>query len=242
MRNTLISPLPAQRTSSIRNNEQLELQRKKKPKTLPRWFIFIAYGLSFLIVIVSAIFIMARGIQFGDTKTRKWLTSSISGFFSSILLTQPVKVVCLAIFFALIVRKDNDEAIESDHDDVFLNGDEEYLHAFDDGSLLTFRTKSGHIPLTPGEIAFARQKRLKEIKMWEILRELLAYTSFLWILYVVSYSNRDPNAFYLMSHLKGDLLNINSQTDSFVEVKQMISLRYIRDYFRFTVLINIGIG
>jgi hypothetical protein len=222
MRNTLISPLPDKQNSQIKTKAGLKLKNKTPKKTLPWWFIFIAYGLSFLVVIISAIFIIARGIEFGDSKTRKWLTSSISGFFSSILLTQPVKVVCMAIFFALVTRRDDDDIIESDDDDLFLDGDEEYLHAFDDGSLLTFRTKSGHIPLTQGELAYARQQRLKEIKMWEILREMLAYASFLWILYVVSYSNRDPNSFYLMNHLREDLLNVNSATDDFTQVNQNV--------------------
>jgi polycystin 1L2 len=128
----------------------------------------------------------------------------------------------MAVFFALIIRSDDDELIE-DSDDIFLEGDEEYLHAFDDGSLLTFRSKkSGHIPLTQGEIAYARDKRLNEIKMWEIVRELIAYMSFLWILYVVSYSNRDPNSYYLMNHLREDFLNLGNQTNDFTTVKRVL--------------------
>jgi polycystin 1L2 len=130
----------------------------------------------------------------------------------------------MAIFFALIVRRDEDEAIDIDSDDIFLDGDEEYLHAFGDGSLLTFRSKSGHIPLTQGELAYARDRRLKEIKMWEIIRELIAYSSFLWILYVVSYSNRDPNAYYLMKHLKEDFLNLNNATEDFTQVSRRTDL------------------
>ena len=219
MRNTLATPLPTKQISYVKANDKSK-KKKKTKKTLPWWFIFIAYGLSFLVVIISVFFIAVRGIEFGDIKTQKWLTSSVFGFLSSVLLTQPTKVLFLAIFFALIVRQDDDEVIESDEDDIFLDGDEEYIHAFDDGSLLTFRTKSGHIPLTKGEVAYARDKRLKEIKMWEILRELLAYSSFLWILYVVSYSNRDSNAFYLMNHLRNDLLNLNSETQDFTQVKR----------------------
>jgi len=127
----------------------------------------------------------------------------------------------MAIFFALIIRRDDDDIISNDDDDdVFLDGDEEYLHAFDDGSLLTYRTKSGHIPLTDGELEYARSKRLNEIKMWEIFRELLAYLSFLWILYVVSYSNRDPNAYYLVNHLNEYFVNLNNATTDFTQVKK----------------------
>jgi hypothetical protein len=131
-----------------------------------------------------------------------------------------IKVVLMAIFFALVMRRDDDDLIDNDNDDIFLDGDEDYLHAFDDGSLLTFRSKSGHVPLTNGEVAYARDRRLKEIKMWEILRELLAYSTFLWILYVVSYSNRDPNSFYLMNHLKTDFLNLNNATTDFTQVNK----------------------
>jgi hypothetical protein len=45
-----------------------------------------------ILVGMSVIFIIARGIEFGDLKTQKWLMSILSGFFSSILLTQPIKV------------------------------------------------------------------------------------------------------------------------------------------------------
>ena len=58
----------------------------------PWWCIFVAYGLCVLLVGLSIIFIIARGIEFGDLKTQKWLISILSGFFSSILLTQPLKV------------------------------------------------------------------------------------------------------------------------------------------------------
>lgn len=93
MRHSLISPLPYRPNSNkIITKKELSLQQKIAKKTLPWWFIFIAYGLSFLVVSVSALFIIARGIEFGDLKTRQWLTSSVTGFFSSILLTQPTKV------------------------------------------------------------------------------------------------------------------------------------------------------
>jgi hypothetical protein len=46
--------------------------------------------------------------------------------------------------------------------------------------------------------------------------------SFLWILYVVSYSNRDPNAYYLMNHLREDFLNLGNQTNDFTTVKRVL--------------------
>ena len=42
--------------------------------------------------VVSVFFIIVRGIEFGDVKCQKWLTSLLSSFFSSVILVQPLKV------------------------------------------------------------------------------------------------------------------------------------------------------
>ncbi len=68
------------------------IKKKTLSITFPWWCLFIAYGLSLLIIGISMFFIIVRGIEFGDSKTQKWLTSVLTGFFSSILLTQPIKV------------------------------------------------------------------------------------------------------------------------------------------------------
>ncbi|CAF3596750.1 unnamed protein product [Rotaria sp. Silwood1] len=76
--------------------QPMPVESNKKKQSIcmfPWWFLFIIYGLSFLLAISSTFFIIARGIEFGDLKTQKWLTSLISGFFSSILLIQPLKVI-----------------------------------------------------------------------------------------------------------------------------------------------------
>ncbi len=60
-------------------------------------------------------FIIIRGIEFGDLKTQKWLTSVLSGFFSWILLTQPLKVLALTIFFAFLCRNKNVDQEAGEH-------------------------------------------------------------------------------------------------------------------------------
>jgi hypothetical protein len=50
------------------------------------------HGLSFIFIEISILFIIVGGIEFGDFKTQKWLKSLLIGFFSSISLTQPIKV------------------------------------------------------------------------------------------------------------------------------------------------------
>jgi hypothetical protein len=77
-------------TSSVHT----EKSKKKTPMLFPWWCLFIAYAFSYLLIVISIVFIIARGIEFGQTTTEKWLTSMITSLFSSILLSQPIKV-CL---------------------------------------------------------------------------------------------------------------------------------------------------
>jgi len=119
----------------IKPNIAIKIQNIKKEKsrlTFPWWCLFIAYGLCVILVSISIFFIIVRGIEFGDLKTQQWLTSILSGFFSSILLTQPIKILCLAIFFAFICRKSNDDEEANEYLDentLNLEKDEEYLHS-----------------------------------------------------------------------------------------------------------------
>jgi hypothetical protein len=72
--------------------QPIETKKKRRQLIFPWWCLFLAYVFSFILTIVVIFFIIVRGIEFGDLKTQKWLTSLISGFFSSILLVQPIKV------------------------------------------------------------------------------------------------------------------------------------------------------
>ncbi|UJR19272.1 hypothetical protein I4U23_022401 [Adineta vaga] len=66
-----------------------------------RWCISIAYGLCLIFIGLSILFMIARGIEFDDETTQKW--------FTSILLTQTLKILSLAIVFAYFCRSSNDD-------------------------------------------------------------------------------------------------------------------------------------
>ena len=58
----------------------------------PYWFKVVPYMLSFIFVGVSLFFIISQSIMFGNEKVRKWITSLVVSFFTSIIFTQPIKV------------------------------------------------------------------------------------------------------------------------------------------------------
>jgi hypothetical protein len=80
------------RTKESKVDDARARKHERCQLVLPWWCIFVAYSLSFVIMGVSILFVIARGIEFGDVKTQQWLLSLVIGFFSSVFLTQPLKV------------------------------------------------------------------------------------------------------------------------------------------------------
>ena len=118
--------------------------KKKKRLSLPWWCSIIAWILLWITVGVCVAFVTFYGIMFQDEKCKKWITSMIVSFVTSVLFTQPIKVLLLALFFALVFKKpDNDDEEEEleDEEDPNLGPDEAWLHSS------TLAGKQ-HLPLT----------------------------------------------------------------------------------------------
>ena len=79
-------------TITVPPQEGEELPKKKKKFSLPWWFIIVGWILLWLATLTSAVFVVFYGISFGDLKTKKWITSLVISFLTSIFLTQPIKV------------------------------------------------------------------------------------------------------------------------------------------------------
>ncbi|CAF1667400.1 unnamed protein product, partial [Adineta ricciae] len=203
-------------------NDMKTKTKKRSTLMFPWWCIFIGYGLCLMIVGVSILFIIARGIEFGDLKSQKWLTSILTGFFSSILFTQPIKIIVLAIFFACFCSKSNDENREAnewlDDNSVDLNYDEEYLHEKKDENLFTYRNPIRANRLTENEVISLREERLKEIEMWSMIREIVVYLTFLLFLFIFVYSDRDLNSFLQVNHLRKYFLNTRQENLDFTKI------------------------
>ncbi|GAB6020442.1 polycystic kidney disease 1-like 2 [Chamberlinius hualienensis] len=174
----------------------LKLKAKYKRKrrcTLPWIFQVVAWILVVLCILASIFFLWSYGITFGNEKTKKWITSLIVSFFASVLITEPLKLFLMAMLFSAVCKSadmDSDDADE-DEEEPELLADEQYLH-----NMSGRERRSRYIPPDPAALNEARRQRLKEVQMWSVLREILGYILFLWILVVVSYGNRDPNGYF----------------------------------------------
>ncbi|KAK3562032.1 hypothetical protein QTP86_024799 [Hemibagrus guttatus] len=100
-------------THPVQSFVPVQEKKKKAGCKLPWWFVFVGWGLLVAISGISTFFTLLYGFQYGRESSIKWVITLTLSMFQSIFIIQPLKVVGLAIFFALILRpvavEDNQE-------------------------------------------------------------------------------------------------------------------------------------
>ncbi|KAL8195183.1 UNVERIFIED_CONTAM: Polycystic kidney disease protein 1-like 2 [Gekko kuhli] len=193
-----------------------EGKKEPAPKGLPWWCVFIGWFLVAATSGVSGFFTMLYGLHYGKENSIKWLISMAISFFESLFITQPLKVLGFAAFFALVLKKVEQE----DEENTAIDGP---LSAPGDSNPLfgTRRDSGSNIyqPPPATDVEKMKSNHMKEQKAFALIREILAYLGFLWMLLLVAYGQRDPNSYYLNKHIEssftGGFQDIFSYQDFF---------------------------
>lgn len=72
------------------------------------------------------------------------------------------------------------------------------------------------------ELQSARQDYLKLLKMQSVIREILSYCCFIWMIYAISHSNRSSYSFQQVNHLRHYVLNTGDSQYDFIKVSSLI--------------------
>ncbi|XP_050972082.1 polycystic kidney disease protein 1-like 2 [Labeo rohita] len=93
----------------------VQVQKKKQGWWLPWWFLFIGWVLLFAMSGISTFFTLLYGFQYGRESSIQWVITLTLSLVQSIFILQPLKVIFVAIFFAMILRPvavENNEEVE----------------------------------------------------------------------------------------------------------------------------------
>ncbi|XP_077979563.1 uncharacterized protein LOC144434915 [Glandiceps talaboti] len=185
-------------------------KKKKKGKKLPWQFLYVGWVFAFLTVASAFYQTIEVAGTFGKEKATEWLTSMIISVFQDVLISQPIKVLCLAMFYALVIKKPDDE--EDEPKSAHLANDEEWLHERmteeelnDPDRLAKLEEQKALSPIKPpdtDEIEEARELRFKEIKMYAVLKEIFVYMIYLYVLMIITYGARDTRAYLVWDSVK----------------------------------------
>ncbi|XP_038661911.1 polycystic kidney disease protein 1-like 2 [Scyliorhinus canicula] len=186
---------------SVKREDAYRKEKKNVySKSLPSWLIYIAWLLVFITSGVSAFFTMLYSFDYGKEKSIQWLISMIVSFIESVFVIQPIKVLVVAVFVALIVKKvERNENEESYNEDLLSTMHEDLGMTTPN---FTNRMDAGiYNPPSLNNVEEMKALRLKEKKMYGFLKELFAHVGFLVMLAIIAYGERNPHSFYFSKAL-----------------------------------------
>ncbi|XP_037372114.1 polycystic kidney disease protein 1-like 2 [Talpa occidentalis] len=170
----------------------------RPPRGLPWWCVLVGWLLVAATSGVAAFFTMLYGLHYGRARSLRWLISMAVSFMESVFVTQPLKVLGFAAFFALVLKK-----VEDEEEPVGpLPG---HLPSTDPSALFRTRRNSRrdiYQPPLAADIEKMKSTHRKEQKAFALIREILAYLGCLWMLLLVAYGQRDPSAYHFNRHLE----------------------------------------
>ncbi|XP_042266661.1 polycystic kidney disease protein 1-like 2 [Thunnus maccoyii] len=190
---------PLDRSPSPEESINRDTTKKCCQGGLPWWFVFVGWILVIATSGVSGYFTMMYGLTYGKDRSISWLISMVVSFFESLFITQPLKVLGFAAFFALVLKKvDQEEYGEPQIDESLKNSDDiDTVRGARRDSTCSF-----YQPPPPTDIERMRNNMIKEQKVFILIREILTYMGFMWMLLLVAYGQRDPNAYFLTQHIR----------------------------------------
>ncbi|XP_031568814.1 polycystin-1-like [Actinia tenebrosa] len=176
--------------------KEKKAKKEKEPFMLPYWVIYIAYVLAFLTCAVSSLFTIFYSLTFGKEKSEGWISAMMISFWQDVLISQPIKVLAIAMILALII-KDPEKIDDGTNRSAELGHDEEWIHRDPDSNE---KLRLGNfIPKPPGEdmLYEPRQRLLKQKEMKAIIKEILVYFIYIMVLCIVANGSTDPQAFHI---------------------------------------------
>ncbi|XP_078703855.1 polycystin-1-like protein 2 [Branchiostoma floridae x Branchiostoma belcheri] len=116
------SCLPAAKTNS---------SAKKTKFYFPWWTLYIAWVLLWAAGLTAAYFTVLYTLSFGRAKAEAWIVTFLTTFVIDLFLTQPFKLLAVAVMFGLLAKKPVED---EDPPPASLQNDEEYLQTNQDST------------------------------------------------------------------------------------------------------------
>ncbi|XP_022098115.1 polycystic kidney disease protein 1-like 2 isoform X2 [Acanthaster planci] len=220
------SPTDRSETDSQSKTAFCKCSFKFLPNGLPHWFVYIGWFLVFSTTLVSSYFTMLYGLKYGKKRSIDWLVSLVVSLFQSVFFIQPLKVLLFAAFVALVMKQW--DADDDGSDDI---EEREIENAPEVYRKLLRKWKATHYrPPTNAEVNTGRRRKEMERKMFALLREIVGYFFFIWLVLIVAYSQRDRSSYYLTKHVRdvffsSDEYHSISDFDGFFEWADLTLLR-----------------
>ncbi|KAI8515672.1 hypothetical protein Bbelb_064850, partial [Branchiostoma belcheri] len=207
-----------------------------KKFSLPSWCVFLGWLLVWSASFVAAFFTILYSLSFGPAKAEAWAVTFLTSFFTDMLLIQPVKLVLVAVVFALLFRKpvedlnppasplaDDEEFLQNDPEDIPQDHDVRSQTVWNSATgwmrymgmnratKYTAGSESpGHeTPASPPDESTLEEMRASSAekrKRRNAVLEVLVFGLFFVVIMLVAYGERSPLAFHMTQNVKENIM------------------------------------
>ncbi|XP_078573094.1 polycystin-1-like protein 2 [Branchiostoma floridae x Branchiostoma japonicum] len=233
-------PVPIQKLRVVQSSLDVDVKESCKThdnaahgqkSSLPWWGVFIGWLLVWSASFVAAFFTVLYTLSFGKAKAEAWACTFVTSFITDLFLVQPVKLVLVAVIFALYTKK----PVEDKDPPPTPTGDDEEYVIYNENDSPT-KEKSGTSatswmryfainraadygtnPKFPAEerstsppdedvLAEARARSAEKRKRRAAVLEVLVFGLFVTVIMLTAYQERSPLAFYMTQNVKEQIM------------------------------------
>ncbi|XP_078668771.1 polycystin-1-like protein 2 isoform X6 [Branchiostoma floridae x Branchiostoma belcheri] len=179
------------------NSSKEGTDSKEEKGFLPWWTLYIGWLLVWSASFVAAFFTVLYTLSFGRLKGEAWCIAFVTSFVSDLILIQPVKLVIVAVVFAIFIKS---PVIDENPEPRPLDTDEEYLQY-----KRKLQQPKVTMPLNTADLAAERSRKLDDKKRRSAVIEVCFFAIFTLVVMMNVYNEIDPLAFYMNESVKNSL-------------------------------------
>ncbi|XP_035688489.1 polycystic kidney disease protein 1-like 2 [Branchiostoma floridae] len=233
-------PVPIQKLRVVQSSLDVDVKESCKThdnaahgqkSSLPWWGVFIGWLLVWSASFVAAFFTVLYTLSFGKAKAEAWACTFVTSFVTDLFLVQPVKLVLVAVIFALYTKKPVED---KDPPPTPTGNDEEYVIYNENNSPTKEKSGTsatswvryftinraadyGTNPKFPVEVrstsppdedvlAEARARSAEKRKRRAAVLEVLVFGLFVTVIMLTAYQEQSPLAFYMTQNVKEQIM------------------------------------
>ena len=179
-------------------------------RTLPHYFTFFAWILCFLSSATSATFVIFYSLQWGKDISEQWLISIVLSTFLDIFVSEPVKIVVVALVLSHFCKSDFGSIVETPSTVLHFD-DIKISRSVDENDNGENEEDGIEIPEPPNkkQLQRAGKYRMRELYMYRAMRRILGYLIYLWIVMMICYGGRSQDSYHLSSSVEKTFGRLN---------------------------------
>ncbi len=176
--------------------KRISSELKEQSRSWPPFLRWVAWLLSLVLIFGGAFVVFGFAVQFGNDVTYQWMTAVITAFIATVLVTYPCYVMAATLVMSVWCRSrsmsaGDDHTLQDEAPPTLYYDEEREKGSEERPKRPVPRPRRFH----PEWYEWHVGKRRQEREMNEVVKELTLYFFYVAVLFIISYGNRDNNAY-----------------------------------------------